>query len=375
MKPKLILCLALVLSGGLFGYSTAHCSITAVTPEQNAANSLSTLHVGMTIGEADQDLGRYGGMRVFTVSSAMRHCYHYFFIPDMNDVTLQFDEHDILVSWKSDVQPPKAAAVAKVKLKVVKVDREETDGQSGYGANAVDGNPNTYWHTQWHDGSPGLPHEIIIELIPPSIIKGFTCLPRQDESDHGTIKDYEFYVSNDGKDFGSPVKKGTFEPGKEEKIETFAPMKCRFIKLKALSEINGLPWTSAAEIGVIQNDEDVSAKPDAIDLFVAGLSADGGMWANGVDVISVTKAITPEAVASETLRMAKFEAGLMTSYRILNLREVHIGEFPDTYAAALVDTNLGRMIVLMQYIKGKDSTPGYWWRRIYDASPQIKRLY
>jgi hypothetical protein len=375
MKPKLILCLALVLSGGLFGYSTAHCSITAVTPEQNAANSLSTLHVGMTIGEADQDLGRYGGMRVFTVSSAMRHCYHYFFIPDMNDVTLQFDEHDILVSWKSDVQPPKAAAVAKVKLKVVKVDSEETDGQSGYGANAVDGNPNTYWHTQWHDGSPGLPHEIIIELIPPSIIKGFTCLPRQDESDHGTIKDYEFYVSNDGKDFGSPVKKGTFEPGKEEKIETFAPMKCRFIKLKALSEINGLPWTSAAEIGVIQNDEDVSAKPDAIDLFVAGLSADGGMWANGVDVISVTKAITPEAVASETLRMAKFEAGLMTSYRILNLREVHIGEFPDTYAAALVDTNLGRMIVLMQYIKGKDSTPGYWWRRIYDASPQIKRLY
>jgi beta-galactosidase len=78
-------------------------------------------------------------------------------------------------------------------------------------------------------------------LIPPSIIKGFAYLPRQTESDHGTIKDYEFYVSNDGKDFGSPVKKSTFEPGKEEKIEIFAPMKCRFIKLKALSEINGLP--------------------------------------------------------------------------------------------------------------------------------------
>jgi F5/8 type C domain len=126
------------------------------------------------------------------------------------------------------------------------------------------GNPNTYWHTQWHDDSPGLPHEIIIELIPPSIIKGFAYLPRQDESDHGTIKDFEFYVSNDGKDFGSPVKKSTFEPGKEEKIEIFAPMKCRFIKLKALSEINGLPWTSAAEIGVIQNDEDASARPKEI---------------------------------------------------------------------------------------------------------------
>ena len=56
----------------------------------------------------------------------------------------------------------------------------------------------------------------------------------------------------------NPLKKGAFEPGKEEKIETFEPVKCRFIKLKAISEINGLPWTSAAEIRVIQSGEDAS---------------------------------------------------------------------------------------------------------------------
>ncbi|HEY1787597.1 MAG TPA: discoidin domain-containing protein [Verrucomicrobiae bacterium] len=151
--------------------------------------------------------------------------------------------------------PTNASAVAKVKLKFVKVDSEETNGEDGYGKNAVDGNPNTYWHTEWNRNSPGLPHEIIIELVPPSVIKGFTYLPRQDESDHGTIKDYEFYVSNDGTNFGEPIKKGEFETGKEEKIETFDPIKCRFIKLRAISEINGLPWTSAAEIRVIQNGE------------------------------------------------------------------------------------------------------------------------
>jgi hypothetical protein len=102
MKPKIIFCLALVLSGGLFGCSTvAHHSSTPVPPEQNATNTLSTLHIGMTIGDADQDLGRYGGVRVFTVSSAVRHCYHYSFIPDMNDAMLQFDEHDKLVSWEA----------------------------------------------------------------------------------------------------------------------------------------------------------------------------------------------------------------------------------------------------------------------------------
>lgn len=144
MKPNLILCLALILSGDLLGCSTAD----------------------------------------------RRRC---------------------------DVPSPKVAAVAKVKLKVVKVDSEETNGQDGHGENAVDGNPNTYWHTQWQSNSPGLPHEIIIELLPPSFIKGFTCLPRQDASDHGTIKDYEFYVSDDGRNFGQPVKQGAFEPGKEKK--------------------------------------------------------------------------------------------------------------------------------------------------------------
>ena len=67
----------------------------------------------------------------------------------------------------------------------------------------------------------------------------------------GTIKDYEFYVSEDGKEFGEVVKKGTFADGKQKQTITFDPRKGRFVKLKALSEINEQPWTSAAEIGVV----------------------------------------------------------------------------------------------------------------------------
>ena len=69
--------------------------------------------------------------------------------------------------------PTPAAAPAKVALKVVKADSEETSGEDGKAANAVDGDPNTFWHTQWQDASPPCPHEIIIELTPPSTIKGF----------------------------------------------------------------------------------------------------------------------------------------------------------------------------------------------------------
>lgn len=148
--------------------------------------------------------------------------------------------------------PVQAVAPVKVTLKVVKVDSEETAGENGAGANAVDGDPNTIWHTQWQDATPECPHEIVIELTPAATIKGFTYLPRQDESGNGTIKGYEIYVSNDGNNFGQPVAKGEFENSKDLKTVTFAPQACRFIKLKALSEANDGAWTSAAEIGVVQ---------------------------------------------------------------------------------------------------------------------------
>ncbi len=142
-------------------------------------------------------------------------------------------------------------SAAKIVFKVVKVDSEETAGENGNGANAVDGDPNTLWHTQWQDAAPECPHEIVIELATASTLKGCTYLPRQDDSENGMIKGYEFYVSNDGQDFGQPVAKGEFDNSKTLKTVSFSPQAGRFIKLKALSEINGEAWTSAAEIGVV----------------------------------------------------------------------------------------------------------------------------
>jgi pimeloyl-ACP methyl ester carboxylesterase len=160
----------------------------------------------------------------------------------------------------SSVPAPTGRAVEKLTLKVVKVDSEETAGEDGKGVNAVDGNPNTIWHTQWRGVSPAHPHEIILQLDPPCKIKGLTYLPRQElGDDDGTIESYEIYVSVDGKDFGQPVKKGEFFPyGKDKRTVLFEPKHCGFVRLIALSEVNGRAWTSAAEIGVIQEDEQVA---------------------------------------------------------------------------------------------------------------------
>ena len=168
--------------------------------------------------------------------------------------TRAFAEPEKSTNTTSTATATPVDSTKQIKLTVVKVDSEETAGENGSATNAVDGNPETFWHTEWQDSNPAPPHEIILKLAEPAAIKGFTYLPRQDDSDNGTIKNYEFYVSTDGKDFGQPVKKGTFEANKDKKTVTFEAKKCGFVKLRALSEINDEAWTSAAEITVIPAD-------------------------------------------------------------------------------------------------------------------------
>lgn len=63
---------------------------------------------------------------------------------------------------------------------------------------------------------------------------------------------YNFYVSDDGVDWGTAVHSGTFPGTKARKSVNFAtPVSGRFVKLEALREVNNKPWTSAAEIDIV----------------------------------------------------------------------------------------------------------------------------
>ncbi len=116
--------------------------------------------------------------------------------------------------------------------------------------NAFDGDINTMWHTEWLPTAP-LPHEIQIDLGASYNIDGFRYLPRQDGGVNGRIGQYEFYISDDGANWGTPVVTGTFSNDAAEKEVLFSPTNGRFIRLRAISESNGGPWTSVAEINVL----------------------------------------------------------------------------------------------------------------------------
>lgn len=129
------------------------------------------------------------------------------------------------------------------------VNSEETSGEDGAAVNAFDGNIATIWHTGWSASEPTHPHEIQINLGSSNNIDRLTYLPRQNGV-NGTISDYEIYVSSDGINWGSPVAAGTWGNSPTEKQIFFSPVTGSYISLRALSEVNGGAWASAAEINV-----------------------------------------------------------------------------------------------------------------------------
>ncbi|MCW1921487.1 discoidin domain-containing protein [Luteolibacter arcticus] len=133
--------------------------------------------------------------------------------------------------------------------KILRADSEaKGEGEAAY---AIDGNPETYWHTQWQGSAPRPPHELAVDLGVKAELSGITVLPRQDQ-ENGRVGEYEVFTSLDGNDWGKPAAKGKFSGGQSlERVPFEKPLTVRFVRLVALSEINGNPWSAIAELDVV----------------------------------------------------------------------------------------------------------------------------
>ncbi|MCW1921779.1 discoidin domain-containing protein [Luteolibacter arcticus] len=81
---------------------------------------------------------------------------------------------------------------------VVTADSEETVGENGRASRAFDGSSSTFWHTRWSGSNlPDYPHQLIIEMLSPQQVGGFSIAPRQDSAS-GRVKDWRLHGSNDG---------------------------------------------------------------------------------------------------------------------------------------------------------------------------------
>ena len=135
--------------------------------------------------------------------------------------------------------------VPKEGWKVTACSSQETGSEDGEAANAIDGNLQTKWHTQYSGQKAQAPHYIEVDMGKEYEVCGFLCAPRMDNSSNGLIRDYVFLVSVDGEEWNA-VSGGTWMPYYGEVC--FEPVKARYFRMMALSG----EYASVAEIEVLR---------------------------------------------------------------------------------------------------------------------------
>ena len=142
------------------------------------------------------------------------------------------------------------AEVPKDVWELIYVDSEETN-YPGLAIMSFDDDPSTIWHTRWSNGTDPYPHEIQVDMGETYKLFKFIYLNRQDGV-NGRIKEYELYISEDSLAWGDPVYTGEFENTAAPQTLIFdEPIIGKFFRLVALSEVNGGPWSSAAEFDLV----------------------------------------------------------------------------------------------------------------------------
>lgn len=134
--------------------------------------------------------------------------------------------------------------------KIVRVSSENTGNQK-FARNAIDGDPNTLWHTKFTGGVAPPPHELVIDLGAERSVRGFVYLGRQDAAWNGAVKDIEFFVSASPDKFVAPVAKVSLEKSKEPQEIKCPPTKGRYILFRALSEHSANSFATVAEFRII----------------------------------------------------------------------------------------------------------------------------
>ena len=138
--------------------------------------------------------------------------------------------------------------INKATWKVVSVDSEHAGNEAKL---AFDNNTSTFWHTEYWGAEPTCPHTLVVDMVKIYEVTAVTYTARCDGNSNGMVKDYEVYLSLDGKTWGTAAVSGQFKNTTAQQVASLStPTPARYMKFVAKSEINGKAWSSASEIGI-----------------------------------------------------------------------------------------------------------------------------
>jgi len=144
---------------------------------------------------------------------------------------------------------PRDGLISNKEFQIVRFSSQATQTRRAIGA--IDGDPKTHWHTSFSPEILEHPHELVIDLGKRYRVRGIRYLARQDEGWNGAVKDCEVYVTNRPDEVGSPALKTAFAKSKRPQEALCDRVTGRYVRIRILSEVNGGPWASISELGII----------------------------------------------------------------------------------------------------------------------------
>lgn len=106
-----------------------------------------------------------------------------------------------------------------------------------------------FWHSQWRPVSTKYPHSLIIDFTRPTKVAKVIYQGRRGGNGH--IKDYEIYLSADGRDWGQPAASGSFNDKPDKQFVLLHQLvTARFLKLVALNETKSQDFATVAKLDI-----------------------------------------------------------------------------------------------------------------------------
>ena len=171
--------------------------------------------------------------------------------------TLDFviDKYGFMGSCRRVYSLPKAELPADVRtgedIMPVVVACSSAEPGEGSAEHLVDGDPSTYWHSQYGVTLTKYPHSVTIDLG--RTVEGIAAVFQQRHyGANGNIKDFKFEVSKDGKAWQRVLESKLRGGPGEQKFAFKDSIQFRFWRFTGLNEHGGNEFASLAEVTIVE---------------------------------------------------------------------------------------------------------------------------
>lgn len=159
-------------------------------------------------------------------------------------------------------EPPKSTKIPQANMTAMASSEEKVaEEKTGYGfaKNVLDGNPDTFWCTQWDGEIAPAPHWIQIDLGKVYKLDHADFLQRDLSKQFGQVTKYNLSYSEDGENFTMLVEDGVWDLKEQSNTVDLQNVQARYLKLDCLEATSDFVHGAMAEINVYEAEKSLES--------------------------------------------------------------------------------------------------------------------